>query len=196
MKAQAHFLDADAQAPDWEAFLNEQATYTKALNKPDYDDFRERHALALSCDPAMQITSELRHNVLDKTAYDSLMAGITDNPIYSFSWDDLMKFLSDNNMSCYDGYLGFDINGSQMSLRRSDDYRNTESLYPSILFEAIPRVRVNAGTPVSIHFTWGNIVVRQRGKYNQVRRIVFHVEFIDSAGRGTRFYYDMSDDPT
>ncbi len=196
MKTAANFPTGNTQAPDWVAFLGEQANFTKALGKDDYDDFKALHPLAVSCDPSMQATSELRHNVLDKAAYDQLMSGITNNPVYSFSWSDLMKFLSDNNMSCYDGYLGFDINGSQMSLRRSDDYRNTESLYPTILFEAIPRIRVNAGVPTFIHFTWGNIVIRQRGKFNQVRRIVFHVEFINSIGQGTRFYYDMSDDPT
>lgn len=181
----------------WDAFLQSQEGFILEQSAQEYSAFRNLHALAVSCNAAIKATSESRHNVLTSTAYQQLTAGIPGNPVYRYTWADLRTFMSTNRMSCYDGYLGFDFSGSLMTLRRSDIFQNTESLYPAILFEAIEdKIRALAGTVNSIHFTWGTISVLQRGVSNQVRRIVFHVEYTNAAGTPSTLYYDMSDDPT
>lgn len=107
--------------------------------------------------------------------------------LYSLSWKELEDFIKENDLSCYNGYIAFDLDGSTAKPRLTS-YTNNEAVYSVPLFKGIKKVHKNIDT---IYFVNAIVPFDEKIEIVTRERAIFKVK--DSTGNF--FHYDISDNP-
>lgn len=196
------FDDNDSIAMDKSIFGNNKLLNEKldALTLSEGNKLLFFNRSLFTCDSERYEYCERVHKLTNETHFETLASlhpenrGNQDIKIYSCKWKKLTDFLANNKMSCYDGFLGFDLSSGAVEFKKYDYWSNGHTSYAPTLFEAIEKAYP---TVSDIHFSNAIVVIKQAGQFNLCERLIFKIEYIDPADATKKSfsYYDMSDDP-
>ncbi len=196
------FNDRDSIAVDKRIFSNNDLLNAKldALTLSEGNKLLNFNRSLFTCNSERYEYSERSHELTNETHFETLASLHPENrgkpyiKLYSCSWKKLTDFMAYNQMSCYDGFLGFDLSTGVVEFKKYADWSNSHTSYPPTLFEAIEKAYP---TVSHIHFANAVVVIKQNGQFNLCERLIFKVEYVDPADATKKSfsYYDMSDDP-
>jgi hypothetical protein len=196
------FNDNDTIALDKSIFKNNKLLNAKlnALTLSEGNKLLFFNQSLFTCDSERHEYSERAHRLTNETHFETLASlhpenrGNTTIKLYSCTWKKLSDFMYNNQMSCYDGFLGFDLTSGAVEFKKFTYWSNGHTSYPPTLFEAIEKAYP---TVSDIHFANALVVIKQDGHFNLCERLIFKIEYIDPADATKKSfsYYDMSDDP-
>jgi hypothetical protein len=198
------------EKPQWmESVSENDSVVPKLLQSPSKLKARDQwvhhtHMAYVECSDTIFRESERRHHVRTVGLFEVMARRHTDNRgtdivYYERTWTSLMDgtsgFFAKQNMSCYDGFLGFDFDEEEVHVtyEKFNYWTNDIPLFPVTLFWGIELVQ---GRPDKISFTKAICPVLQNGVSKDIERVIFKVEIKTGPSTTKTLYYDMSDDPT